>query len=777
MGDGAGPDHGFGWLVRRYRRAAGLTQEELAERAGLSVRTVSDMERGRTTKPFVRSARMLADALELAEPARVQLMGALHDPPEEAALPERASDLDSRRPRPVVPRLLPAPVRHFAGRAAELRTLNDVLGQTATGSGAVVILAIGGTAGVGKTALAVHWAHQVAAHFPDGQLYINLRGFDPSRTPVTPPDAIRRFLAALEVPVDRIPPSTEAQEDLYRTMLADRRLLIILDNARDAEQVRPLLPGGPQSLVVVTSRSQLAGLASAEGAHQVCLQVLTHSDAHDLLALRLGIQRLAAEPAAASRLIELCAHLPLALSIAAARAGAHAAFPLAALAAELQLAGDALDILDGGDAASSVRAVFSWSCTNLSQPAARMFRLLSVHPGPDISVAASASLAGLQPQRARRLLGDLAGASLLTEQAPGRFAFHDLLRAYAAEQAHALDSGAVRKKAMRRVLDYYLHTARAADKLLYPTRRQINVANPQPGVRPDDLPNGVLALAWFDAEHRVLLAAIGLAADSGLSIHAWQLAWMLETFFFRRGHWHDWAATQHIALTAAKRLGDPYAQAQASRGVASAQIELGRYDDALCHLDRALRLHQEAGRLEGQARVHMDIGRVRELQGRYRQALAHGRQGLSLSQAAGDQALVTQADALNQIGWYLAKLGRYEEALGPCQQALALHFQLGDTHSEPTTLDSLAYAHHHLGHHAEAAVYYRRAVELFAELECAYLQAQTLAYAGDAHHDDGDTPAAHDAWTQALAIFDDLHHPAAGDVRAKLEKLDLTAGA
>ncbi len=382
---------------------------------------------------------------------------------------------------------------------------------------------------------------------------------------------------------------------------------------------------------------------------------------------------------------------------------------------------------------------------------------------------AAASLAGLRPERARPLLAELTRASLLTEHAPGRFAFHDLLHAYAAEQSRARDSSAVRKKARRRLLDHYLHTARAAHKLLYPTRGPIIVAPLQPGVTVEDgLTNYSQALAWFDAEHQVLLAAVTLAASSGLDTAAWQLPWLLETFFYRRCHWHDWAATQHIALAAAQRLGDQYAQAQASRGIASAQIELGCYDSAQGHLDQALRIHEEAGDRLGQARIHLDISRALDYQERWREALAHSRQSLSLARAAGDQARTTHADALNHTGWYLAKLGSYQEAIGFCEQALAMHRQLGDIHSEPATLDSLAYAHRHLGHYAEAARYYRSAVDLYAKLGSYYHQAETLTYAGDAHHDGGDIPAARDAWTQALAILEDLHHPHAEHVRAKL---------
>jgi tetratricopeptide (TPR) repeat protein/transcriptional regulator with XRE-family HTH domain len=755
----AGGPGGFGPLIRHRRVTAGLTQEQLAELSGLSVRAISDIERGRAA-PHRSSVELLARALAGradAEPADA-MWDRLHGSAVAGGL--------------VVPRQLPAAAPYFVGRVDELKALTGLVDEPVRPGGSVTVAVISGTAGVGKTALAMHWAYLVADQFTDGQLYVNLRGFDPSRSPVTPAGAVRTLLDALEVSGERIPPSTEAQECLYRSLLAGKRVLIVLDNARDADQVRPLLPGSRGCLVVVTSRNQLAGLAAAEGARQVCLDVLSRADSRELLRLRLGAQRLAREREAVDMLIGLCAQLPLAMSIAAARAAAHPAFPLAVLAAELQHAGSKLDVLDGGDAASNVRAVFSWSCKHLSEPSARMFRLLGVHPGPDISVAAAASVADLGHGQARQILGELARANLLTEHAPSRYAFHDLLRAYAADQASTIDSSADRRTALRRVLDHYLHAARAADRLLYPVRRPITIGACQRGVTLEDgLISHGQALAWFDAEHRALVAAISLAADSGFDTHAWQLPWMLETFFNRRGHRHDWLATQQIALAAAQRLGDQHAQGEARRGVASAQIELGRYDDALGHLTQALRLREETADLRGQARIHLDIARALGHQGRHREAISRGRRAVRLSRAAGSRAKSMQADALNQVGWDLAMLGSYQQTLEFCHQALALYRQVGDKHGEPNALDSLAYAHRYLGHHTEAADCYRRAVELFAELGSRYKKAETLTYAGDAYRAAGDIPAARDAWTRALATFDDLHHPDAEQVRAKLHRL------
>jgi hypothetical protein len=337
-------------------------------------------------------------------------------------------------------------------------------------------------------------------------------GGEPSGAPA---DATSRFLDALQVPANQIPSSTEAQQSLYRSLLADRRMLIVLDNARDVGQVRPLLPGGPRCLVLVTSRNQLTGLVAAEGAHPVTLDLLSPADARELLARRIGPERIAAELDVATELTGLCARLPLAVSIAAARVAMHPHLPLATLVSELRDAAGRLDVLDAGEAASSVRAVFSWSYQNLSQPAARMFRLLGVHPGPDITVAAAASLAGVSPGQARQGLSQLIRSSLIAEHLPGRFAFHDLLRAYAAERAGAEDGEAQRRAATRRMLDHYLHTAYAAALALNPHLDQITLAPPEPTLRPEPMMGYERALAWFEAERRLRHARLAAPADDG----------------------------------------------------------------------------------------------------------------------------------------------------------------------------------------------------------------------------------------------------------------------
>jgi DNA-binding SARP family transcriptional activator len=664
---------------------------------------------------------------------------------------------------PVVPRQLPGAVPRFIGRSAELALLTGMLDQAAGAGGTV---AIGGTAGVGKTTLAVHWAHQVADRFPDGQLHINLRGFGPSGPPVTAAAAVRLFLDGLGVAAERIPPGLDAQTGLYRSLLAGRKMLIVVDNARDPEQVRPLLPGAPGCLVLVTSRNELTGLAAADGAHLLTLDVLSEAEARELLENRLGQQRVADEPGAVTDLIGLCARLPLALSVAAARVAARPSLPLGAVAAELRGTSTRLDGLNTGDAATDVRTVFSWSCRQLAEPSARLFRLIGVHPGPGITIRAAASLAGLPSSQARAALAELAGAHLITEYAPGRYACHDLLRAYAAEQARSVDSDSIRRAALHRLLDHYLHTCHSAAQLLQPQRGALTLAPAQPGVTTEHLTDHEQALAWFKAEHHVLVAVAGLAAEHGFDTCAWQLSWSMATFLDWQGHWQDWAATQRIALAAVTRQDDMGAQATVRRAVAAACIRFGDYDEARTHLTECLGIYAQLGDRAGESRIRRDLGNLFEYQGRYAEALDHAEQALRLSQAIADRA--GQAYALTNVGWYHTMLGQHQQALKCCQRALRLHRELGARYGEAHTWISLGHVNYKLGSLGKAAACHRHGLSLFRELGDRLYEATALTYLGDAHSAAGRTTAARRAWQQALAILDELNHSDADGVRSRL---------
>jgi len=678
----------------------------------------------------------------------------------EVGRPRQASAL-------AAPRQLPATVPYFTGRQAELSALTRLLDGLAGGAGTIVIGAIGGSAGIGKTALAVHWAHRVADRFPDGHLYMNLRGFGPPGTAVTPAQALRGFLDALGVPAGRIPADMDAQTGLYRSLLADKRVLVVLDNARDEAQVRPLLPASARCLVLVTSRRQLSGLVAAEGAYPVTLDLLSEDEARRLLARRLGSQRTAAQQEAVTELVALCARLPLALNVVAARAAARPDLPLATLATELRKGRDQGNTLDIEDPAVNVRIVFRWSYVQLTGPAARMFRFLGLHPGPDITVPAAASLCAIRPEQARELLRDLANVYLLTEHRSGRYTCHDLLRAYAASQAQAHDTDADRREATHRVLDHYLHTAHAAALLEYPMRDPISLTPPRHGVMPEPLSDRVEALAWFKAEHKVLLAAITEAAEGRFDRHAWQLAWCLADFLDRGGQWHDWANTQHTALVTAQRLGDRYAEAGALRYLGTACFQLAGYAEARRYLSQALRLFTQLGDQVGQARTHLWISQVLERQGRNNQALSHDLKGLGLFRAAGQRA--GEARALNSLGWGLAVLGDYKQALTVCQEAVDLCRELGDHLGEAAARDSLGYIHHRLGHRLEALASYRNALGLLREFGDRRGEADVLIHLGDTYHVTGQQRLARLAWQRALAILNDLDHPDAAEVRAKLD--------
>jgi DNA-binding SARP family transcriptional activator/tetratricopeptide (TPR) repeat protein len=675
-----------------------------------------------------------------------------------------------RDPQPSmpVPAQLPADIAVFTGRVEQLQRLDGVLALSADASAAtaVTIAAVTGTAGVGKTALAVHWAHRVAHQFPDGQLHVNLRGFVPVGTPMTPEEAVRGFLEALGVAPQRIPRGTDAQVALYRSRLAGRKVLVLLDNARDADQVRPLLPGAPGCLVVVTSRNQLTGLVAANGAHPIALDLFTEAEARELLALRLGAHRLAAEPAAVEDLVASSARLPLALAIVVAHVAIRPAQPLAVLADELHRPADPLDAFSDEDLSANVRAVFSSSYRALSHPAARLFRLIGLHPGPDISLAAAASLAGLAPARTSAALAELARAHLVAEPVPGRYTCHDLLRAYAAERSTVDDPEPDRRQALHRLLDHYLRTAHTAAQRMDPTRDPVELPAAQPGVTPIEAGDSDEALTVLAADHPALLAAVDLAARSGFDAYACQLPWALGTYFHRQGHWPDMAATQRTGVAAAERLGDRLAQARCHRALARACMLLGRHDQAAAHHQNAFDLYGAVGDQSGQAHCRIDLAELLMQQNRHREALQYAQQAADLSAAVGN--LAAQARNLNCVGWCHAQLGQYEQAVDTCRQALILLHRTGDGYGAAATLDSLGFAYHQLGQHDDATAHYRQALDLRRSVGDRYGEAETLNHLGDTHQATGNTDAAREDWQHALAILNELSHPDADDLRDKL---------
>lgn len=492
------------------------------------------------------------------------------------------------------------------------------------------------------------------------------------------------------------------------------------------------------------------------------------------MGLRLALIVAAASPPGTYRRVNgPDGRLPLALSIAAARASARPCFPLAALAAELQDTQTRLDALATGDAATDVRTVFSWSCEQLSEPAAHMFRLLGVHPGPDITAPAAASLAGVPLPQARQALSELARAHLITEHAPGRYACHDLLRAYAAEQARRCDSDTVQDAACR-ALDHYLHSACAAALMLHPVRVPITLRMRQPQVQPEEPAGHEEAIAWFRAERQVLVAAITLAAGSGFGTHAWQLSWAMAAFLGSQGYWQELEATQQTALEAARRLGDIEGQAEAHRYLGRAMIQRRAYSAARTHLSAALQLAQQLGNLALEARVHLDIGQALAADGPSRDGLSHAEEALRLYRSAGNR--LGEAAALNQVGWEHAQLGDYHETLDYCAEALAVFRDGGERAGQAATLDSLGCAHLHLGHYPDAVACYQQAIDVQGEAGDLNDRAGFLAHLGDAFQAAGDSGAARQAWQQALSTLDDRQDPTADQLRSKLSRLPVWRG-
>ncbi|MER6672763.1 BTAD domain-containing putative transcriptional regulator [Streptomyces sp. NPDC000983] len=730
---------------------------------------------------YARARRTLVDELGLEPgPSLRALHARLLDTPADSAPRPESARPDRGGTARVRPSQLPADLATFTGRGVELARVTALLTDNQGGvgsphqvlpSGTCAVGVIDGMAGVGKTTLAVHWAHRVADRFPDGQLYVNLRGHDPSGALTDPGEAISTFLVALGVAPQAVPEGLDAQTALYRTLLADRRVLIVLDNARDTEQVRPLLPASPGCLALVTSRNRLTSLVARHGARPLALGLLSDGEARELLVRRLGAPRVEAEPEAVAAITGRCAGLPLALAIVAARAALHPRFRLADIARELSAGQGGLDAFArGDDIGSDARAVFSWSYQALSPGAAALFRRLALHPGPDLGAAVAAALAGVDRRGVRAPLAELCGASLLIQHAPGRYVFHDLLRAYAGELVAREDSAAERDTVLLRMHDHYLHTAHHASAVLAPFRETVPLTASTTDGEPLRFNDSKRAMAWLRAERLVLRSVVEHATATGRHDHAWRTAYALDLHFDRLGYWHDLMEISRAALRSARALDDPVGQAHALRSLGFGHTRFGHEEEALRHLGRALDLFRREGDAFGEARTRRALAYQANRVGRHDVSLDHYAHAGALYRSLGHRS--GEAGVLNEIGWTYILLGDHQQALEHCEKAVLLQQEVGDPGGEASALDSVGYAHHHLGEYGAAVARFERAVELYREIGSSYLEADTLRHLAESHRAVGDTGPAREAWAAALALLEAAGHAEADDVRRDLRELD-----
>jgi tetratricopeptide (TPR) repeat protein/transcriptional regulator with XRE-family HTH domain len=753
----------FAGLLRQLRDEAELTQEELAEAAGLSPRSVSDLERGITRTARLDTARLLAGALGLAGPVRAAFVAAARG----QAKPVEVLDARGGAARgafaAAATRSLPRDVAAFTGRQAELGHLVGALAAVAADGGVVGIHAIDGMAGVGKTAFAVHAAHRLTGTFPDGQFFLPLHAHTAGQRPVAPADALASLLLTAGVPAPQIPPDLEARSARWRDQVAGKKVLLLLDDAASHDQVRPLLPGTAGSLVLVTSRRRLAAL---EDATVISLDTLPPEEAGALLA------RLAARPglrpgdAAAGEITRLCGYLPLAIGMIASQLRHHPAWSADGLAGELNAARDRLALLHAENV--SVAAAFDLSYADLTEIQQRLFRRLGLVPGPSIDGYAAAALDGTTLGQARECLGELYDQHLITEPAPGRYQLHDLLREHARTlAADDSESGA----AAGRLVDYYERAAIAADSYITP----VHQGRPSPYHPPADVPDlsaAGQAVAWLETERANLHAAADYAAASGRLLEAVAICWAMYPFLYNSGHWDQAAVLNQTALTAARQAGYRLGELSSLSGLAQLAWLTGDYPGAAASYGRQATLSRELDRPADQAWALAQLGFVQVLMGDYRAADASLRQALALAQGPsqrqaeafarqGDrqmEAFARQAEAvvLGHLGFAQQRTGDYAAAAANLARALDLVRGFGDRAGEGGALNNLGTLQTLTGDYAAAGANIRQALQIWRDVGDRYSQACALNDLGMVQQLTGDHPAAAASHGQALALFRDL---------------------
>jgi len=681
----------------------------------------------------------------------------------------RSTDQEVTPARPV-PAELPPGVAGLVGRDRELDALDRMLADPGNTTRLAVLT---GTAGVGKSSVAITWAHRVAESFPDGQLYASLRGFDSERAPLTPGEVLTSMLKALGVASDAIPLDIEDRAALYRSLLADRRVLVLLDNARDSEQVRPLLPGSRTSLVLVTSRRRLDGLVVSSGARVLPLETLPTDSAVELLDRAGGTGGSSTEPHAARELARLCGGLPLALRIAAARLAANPARGVGDLVHELTDERNRLHGLDIDDADTSVRGAFDLSYRNMHAVHAATFRLLGLVPGHTFTAHAVAALCGTDPPDAHRRLRALALAHLITEPEPDRFGMHDLLRLYARELLVPEDGGGdladSDAAALRRLLHYYLVVSDRARRFLRPARDDVDFSGDstieQPGIR-----TRTEALAWFDAEWPNLVAAVRTAHARGLHDYTWKLVRCQFNYLVVRCPWEDWIRIYGCGLESARLAEHPVGQVLMPAGLGVAYARTGRSEEALGHYADSYRCAVATGDPSWLAMAQVNMGAVLFRMGRYAEAQVHCRDALRVYRTLGDR--YREAGALNNLAQVEQANGHLDRALEHLLEAVEMYREADDLETLSMVLNNCGEVSIELGKLAEGDAYHQEALDVAQRCGSAMRQAAAYVGLGDAAFARGDRTVARTRWETARSIYETGGSPRTEQARSRLANLE-----
>lgn len=754
----------FGDALKALRLDAGMTQEALAERARMSVRGLRKLEADRVASPRRATLEALANALELTGHGRAAFV---------AGRGRVERDVGAR-PTVHVPRQLPPRLTSFVGRVNEIAIVEDAVAGTSGDAGSATgpaVVTISGLPGIGKTALAVEWGYRTASHFPDGQLYLNLRGFDAKNEPLSADEALRVLLTSLGVTETEICHGLEARIGQYRTLVSTKRLLVILDNAVDSDQVHPLLPAGTGSVALVVSRHRLPGLVAEVGAVPVSLGVLRPEESRELILRRLpsGRRTVETQPLELQPLVDMCSGLPLALALVASRAQLEPEM-ISEYATMVRPAGHRLSILASSDRSTSFEELLLASLDDLSEEAQRCFVLLGLGVSSELSLAELASLCGCGRDKARRLASELLDASLAQAAGGGRLVLHDLIWELVTERARSRISPDEVSQCRKRLLDHLIQGSVAATAQFAPYRKRPALPAPTDGIVVEEFESANEARAWMASMLGAGVVAVGHAKAWGFPREAAWLADGISAYLDIQGRWDDLLTVATSALRAGEVLGDSQIQALAYRSLAIAQARTGDDTQAEQSVRRALSLYSRSGDVEGEAYAHRLLGNLLNESGDQQAALDHHRQALVLFEELGDGA--AQARALNGVGWIHAQLGDLEIALDYCTRSAEMAALLTHTRSVASAWDSIGFIQHAMRDFEASEDAYQRALAAWRDTDERYYQARTLERLGRLRVDMTDHGGAIDAMRSATELFDELGLPEADAVRMRLADLE-----